>query len=626
MNIKTLFLLLIPSFSFAQEGYPVSDIPAHLLVDADVVVRLEKTIFTIQADGDASMEETYVATILNEDGKSAAVYVGQESPFVKIKMLKGRLYNANGKLMRSSKEEDIQTFGGAAEYEFTDDKNLYLAFEHPTFPYTVEFKKKTLMKGFLGIPSSVIQSLGVSVEKWQYQLVAPAGFKFKWKGQNVDLQSKSSMDGRNVVLDWEAQNLPAQADEPYSPYHRGIYAQINFAPEEISFDGHKGDFKNWSTVGRFFYELNAGRETLSAETIAKVQALTAGKTTQEKIAALYRFMQENCRYVSIQLGIGGWQTFEAQFVEQKKYGDCKALSNYTQALLKAAGIEAWEASIFAGGEFAPDCDETFPDPNFNHVILYIPSENTWLECTSKINPAGYLGTFTANRHALLFTPEGGKLVKTPPLKPSDNFEHTQINVQVKEDGSASVQYQALCGGDRQEMYRSFALENTQEAFEKQFAQDAPYLLSKLSKLQVTANRQTPDVTLVYEAETAKYGTLSGKRIFVPLTKPRPVKRSLPANDARKIGLKMTDAYALNDTFNIQFPVGFEAENVPPNKKIESEFGRYEIQIEKLADRVRVMRYVEIRPLEVPAARYAEVRQFLLDAAKTDAVQMVLIKK
>ncbi|MFN0215077.1 MAG: DUF3857 domain-containing protein [Saprospiraceae bacterium] len=626
MKKINLFLFILPHLLLAQAEYPVSAIPAALIPNADIVVRLDETTFTIHSDGDAAIEETYVATILKEAGKKASIYGGQESRFSKIKTLKGRLFDAEGKLVRSTKPEDVQEFGGAAEYEFTDHKQKYLRLEYPRFPYTVEFKKKTLLKGFMGIPSSVIQTLGVSIEQWHYRLEAPNSIKLKWKGQNIDIQPKTSADGRNFVMEWSTQNLPAQADEAYNPYFRDIFSQINFAPEEINFDGHHGDFKSWNSVGRFFYGLNNDRETLSPETIAQVQKLTEGKSTKEKIAALYRMTQDNCRYVSIQLGIGGWQTLEARFVEQKKYGDCKALSNYTQALLQAAGIESWEASIYAGDGGAPEYDEAFPDPYFNHVILYVPGEDSWLECTSKTHPAGYLGSFTANRHALLYTPEGGKLVKTPALLAADNFEKSRMQIALNEDGSAALQFSALFGGERHEPYRRFALEKTQDDLEKSIARNADFSINKVNKLVVEATRELSEASLHYQVETSKYATISGKRMFVSLTKSNPVKRSIPANEKRTLDLKMTDTYSLRDTFTIQFPTGFVAENVPQDKFIESEFGLYEMKIEKLSDRIIATRSVEIRPLQVSAARYAEVRQFLLDSAKADAAQMVLIKQ
>ncbi|MEN9549839.1 MAG: hypothetical protein RIR12_2430 [Bacteroidota bacterium] len=48
----------------------------------------------------------------------------------------------------------------------------------------------------------------------------------------------------------------------------------------------------------------------------------------DKVELLYTCLQKNIRYISIQLGIGGWQPYDAAYVANNDYGDCKALANF----------------------------------------------------------------------------------------------------------------------------------------------------------------------------------------------------------------------------------------------------------------------------------------------------------
>src|SRR6185312_13501516 len=148
-----------------------------------------------------------------------------------------------------------------------------------------------------------------------------------------------------------------------------------------------------------------------------------------KARFLYNYLQKNVRYVSVQLGIGGYKPFPASFVDEKKYGDCKALSNYMLTLLKTVGIPSYCAVINAGTNAEP-ADPDFVNDPFNHIILCVPFKNdtTWLECTSATSPFGKLGSFTENRKALLVTEDGGKLVNTPRSTMQDNQFNSAVHL------------------------------------------------------------------------------------------------------------------------------------------------------------------------------------------------------
>ena len=110
------------------------------------------------------------------------------------------------------------------------------------------------------------------------------------------------------------------------------------------------------------------------------------------------------QYISIKLGIGGWQPLTAKFVSEKGYGDCKALTNLMMALLKEAGIKSNYVLILAGAD-ENDINTSFPASYFNHVICAVPmaADTVWLECTSQVKDPGYMVSFTGNMHSLILT-------------------------------------------------------------------------------------------------------------------------------------------------------------------------------------------------------------------------------
>lgn len=181
-------------------------------------------------------------------------------------------------------------------------------------------------------------------------------------------------------------------------------------------------------------------------------------------------------------------------------------------------------------------------------------------------------------------------------------------------------------GSRHDFYRTLAMEQDLIERDRQFSEHLALSMTKLHALTLAASTGQPEVTMDYRLETSSYAARSGKRMFVPLTRGSPLRRSLPVNDRRSLDLYLPDAYSRCDTMVVHFPPGYAVENAPMDKKIESEFGSHALQVEKKDDQLRIIRRAEILPVSVPAARYGEVRQFYLEATKADGAQAVLVKR
>ncbi|MEI6408384.1 MAG: transglutaminase family protein [Bacteroidota bacterium] len=625
------FAIFYTTFSFlqAQTVWSVDNIPPACMTNAGSVVRSSSTVFHVTAPGEAVMEQIVTITILNANGKAFNTWTEMEDNFVKVEEIKARLFDAAGNLVRESDKNDIRKYGGSEEYEFMDIHVKAIEMSYSNYPYTVEFRARKSVHGFFRIPDFVVQRLGQSVQQADFHITTPKDYPLRWKVINAgNLQPTEASTQDEMTRSWTFRDLPAQENEVHNPYLTGVYASIVLAPARVRIDDFSGDFSDWAGIGRFFFQLNQNRNHLSESMQETIRKLTQDKkSTREKVEALYRYLQENYRYVSIQIGIGGWQSFDADFVGKKKYGDCKALSNFMVTMLQYAGIDACQAIIYAGEEGAPDWYDEAPVPLSNHVVVYIPSENMWLECTSQSSPPGYLGSFTEGRQALLLQRDGGKLRRTPEPDPARNRTNTRTSLQIDENGATELESNLLAANDQHDFYRSLNRLKDKAEQEKQFTQQADFNISRLQNLRISVSAAKPEAGVEYKATLNNYATRSGKRMFVPLFKTNPFKRSLPADEQRQLDLQIRTCYTLSDTVEIRYPAAYIPENTPADKKIDSEFGSYETRINRdEAGHLVAIRNILIRPVAVPAARYNEVRQFYQAIAKADAAQLVLVRK
>ena len=112
------------------------------------------------------------------------------------------------------------------------------------------------------------------------------------------------------------------------------------------------------------------------------QLIDSCKTDEEKISLIFAWVQNNIRYIAFHYGLDGWIPDNAQNVFQKKYGDCKGMSNLLKTMLQSAGFDARMVWIGTDGMSK---GVKIPLPLFNHMICALFKDNkiTYLDPTVK---------------------------------------------------------------------------------------------------------------------------------------------------------------------------------------------------------------------------------------------------
>ena len=589
-----LVLLLISSTSLvAQQKWTAVSIPAELKENAHAVIRTNETVFTVKNIGESTAKVHTVITILDEQGlKYAIAYIGYDK-LHKVIELDGTLFDAYGEKVKRLKKDDIEDKSSVSGYSlFEDNRYKKAKFTYANFPFTVEFTYETTSKNMLFYQSWFPQEdeENVSVEKSSFKVIMPTGIELRHKEINGMAAPVIENIETGKSYTWSAKNMKIFEYEPFSPKWSHVGMGVLTAPSEFEVEGYRGKMNTWKEFGEWQNQLNKDRDVLPENTKQEVQKLIANLTDpKEKVKKIYEYLQAKTRYVSIQLGIGGWQPFEAKEVAEKGYGDCKALTNYTKALLKSVGIPSLYATIKAGKN-ERDVIADFPSSQFNHVILCIPmpKDSIWLECTSQHESFGYLSSFTSNRYAFLATPEGGKLVRTPSYGEKENQQITKAEVVLTEDGNASAEATTIYSGILQDEF-AYANVGLDAEEKKKFILKSIEIPSfELIKYTIENKKDIiPSSTVKLSLQVQKYASKSGTRMFLNpnlLSITNPLQAS---SKPRTSEIELQNAYTEIDSVVCQLPTKAIIEAQSPPIKIETSFGSYESEI-KIKDQKTIL--------------------------------------
>jgi len=623
------YLLFVLFFALAiickSQNYAVQSIPDSLKEGAVAVVRQSVKTVTQKDDRNGTYKHILAVTILNEKGKENAAFYTHEDDFETLKSFSGEVFDANGKSVKKFKKSDLKYIQFSQSYELAiNSKIVYMDYFNPVYPFTVRYEYEVKMQnGILMYPIFYpITNYDVAVENAEYILQVPDIKNVRYKKLQTSAEPKITEN----TMTWQIKNLKAIDEERFAPDDEE-FPVIFLSPQNFCVETACGSMQNWETYGQWVQNLRSNRNILPEKTKETVNELLKNMTDKhEKIRILYEFMQKNTHYVSIQLGVGGWQPMKAEEVARTGFGDCKALSNYMCALLEAAQIPSLYTVISTNRK------RFFPDfPSFgqaNHVIVSVPLETDtiYLECTSQFAPFGYISKL-AGHDALAVGQEKSFLFTIPKYFPKENATENRAEITLNSDGLAKIKvHTTLKNQDFESLY--YTLKTADEKVQKEkiggILQAHKPQISNLQKEEKL--NSIPQLVLRFDASCEDYASLSGARMLVKINPFRVSLRNLLTGNKRHFDIDMQNSHYQCDTVRIAVPDGFILENLPKPTEIDTKYGYLKTQISENENIITYIQTFELKTGRFPAADFDEMKKAYTRLETLQSGEVVFKKK
>jgi hypothetical protein len=598
---------------------------------ANAVINSKISILEIVSINKMVLKTKKRITVLNEKGLEAIDANVHYDKSIAIKELEVKIFNLGGKEIKRIKKSDFKDYSATGSSFLTDDRVLVFDYNPVSYPIVIEFVSEIVRKNTAFLPRWYpITNFNVSIIKDEFEVHNFSGIKLKHKTFNFENYEGVNFTKEENVMKFSLENFKAIDAEVLMPSFEKIVPKAFFSLEKFNLEGVEGTTENWSEFGKWMYEnLLKDVMELPEATKEKIHYLVQNEPNPiRKARIVYDYVQNSTRYISVQLGIGGWKPMEAKDVAKLGYGDCKALSNYTKALLNEVGVPSFYTIINAGSE-RENFIEDFVSMQGNHIIVTIPNgqENIFLECTSQTNPFSYQGKFTDDRLALIVNENGGKIVRTNNYDSEKNKQEITGKIVINEDGSLFASSEIKSTGIQYDVFRKI-VDVSDSDKENYYKEHYSYINNLVvNKSEVANHKEKIQIIENIELEAKNYASLYGNDMVFPLNVFNRDNYVPKRMSIRKFPFEIERGYFDTDSLDVFIPDNYSLDSLPENFIEVNKFGEYSIVFKKINEsQLRFIRTLLIKPGYYSKDEYEAFRIFKEIIAKNDNIKILIHKK
>lgn len=176
------------------------------------------------------------------------------------------------------------------------------------------------------------------------------------------------------------------------------------------------------------------------------------QTPEQKLSAIYGWVQRNIRYVAYEAGVSGHRPDRPAEVLRKRYGDCKGMALLLRTLLRAEGFDARLAEIGTRDNVTIRMSDFPCLAASNHVIcaVMLKGRTYWLDATVNYTPYDYIPQHIQGQQALVENGDSYLLEDVPTLPASSSVDRLSCHYSLTADGSLKGTAEYRVSGDMKE--------------------------------------------------------------------------------------------------------------------------------------------------------------------------------
>jgi len=363
--------------------------------------------------------------------------------------------------------------------------------------------------------------------------------------------------------------------------------------------------------------------------------VAGARTLEDSLRALHRWVAQDFRYVSLSLGLGGYQPRAPAQVLETQYGDCKDKATLFVALARRMGLRAWPVLLSSSAT----ADSTMPTiRQFDHMIAAVERPRQpgylFLDLTADLTPYGELPPSVQGGFALVIK-NGGAVehVVLPQAPATANRSEIRIVGELTSDGVFNGHFTRVASGSRQYRLREAFLAPRSASEERDFERS---LASSIfddatgDSLQAFDGRDlgaTPRITLAVHGGRAVNSSAGADLLAMPLdnfASPN-LANEVAAHRPRLFPIDVDGVVGpveLDLRFEVTLPPGWRA-RLPQSFEASSPFGVYRTTYQQDGRVLRVSRFLTGFRGTLPGDRVEELVTWLRAVSRDDVPYLVL---